>query len=90
MFGRIGMPEIIIFLIIVLVIFGPKNLPRLARAMGQSARELKDGLMGVSEDMQEAINKPSRSESPKPVAPAGTVEQGNYRSVDPIDDERNA
>lgn len=49
MFGKIGMPEIIVILVIILLIFGAKKLPELAKSIGKSVVELKDGLKGSSE-----------------------------------------
>lgn len=40
----IGTGEIIIILVIILVLFGPKKLPELARAVGKSVREYRDGM----------------------------------------------
>ena len=40
----IGTPELIIVLIVVLVIFGGSQLPKLARGLGQAQREFKKGL----------------------------------------------
>ncbi|WP_286976250.1 twin-arginine translocase TatA/TatE family subunit [Candidatus Aquicultor secundus] len=37
----LGWPELVIILVIVLVIFGPKKLPGIGKAIGQSIRELK-------------------------------------------------
>jgi sec-independent protein translocase protein TatA len=42
--GSIGPPELIIVLVILLLLFGATRLPKLARSMGQSAKEFKSGL----------------------------------------------
>jgi len=49
MFGRIGPTEIILILALILLIFGAKRLPELARAIGKSAVELKEGLKGSTD-----------------------------------------
>ncbi len=41
--------EWIIVLIIALIIFGPKNLPKIGRAIGQSFRGFKDEMKGLSD-----------------------------------------
>ncbi len=43
MFG-LGATELIVILIIILVIFGGSQLPKLARSLGTSAKELRKGL----------------------------------------------
>ncbi len=48
MLGKIGPLELILILAVVLLIFGPGKLPSLAKAIGQSVVELKDGLRGKS------------------------------------------
>jgi len=40
----IGWTEIIIILVIVMILFGPKKLPELAKAIGKSVRSYKEGL----------------------------------------------
>ena len=42
----IGMTEILIILAIILLLFGPKKLPQLARAIGNAVSEYKRGLAG--------------------------------------------
>ena len=54
MFGKIGTTEIILILALILLIFGSKKLPELARAIGKSVVELKDGLKGTSESDESA------------------------------------
>ncbi len=46
MLGRIGPWEIIAILAIILLIFGSTKLPELAKAIGKSVVELKEGLKG--------------------------------------------
>lgn len=48
---NIGGPEILIVLVVVLLLFGAKKLPDLARSVGASAREFKKGVEdGVDTD----------------------------------------
>lgn len=60
MFG-IGGREMIILLVIVLIIFGPTQLPRLAQSLGRSARELKKGLEGINDEIRESMNEPGNT-----------------------------
>lgn len=46
----IGVPELIIILAILLLLFGAKKLPDLARSMGSSAKELRKGFQGDLND----------------------------------------
>ena len=43
---NIGLPEMLIVLVIVLVVFGPKRLPDLGRSLGSGMREFKDSITG--------------------------------------------
>ena len=45
-FQSIGPTELIIVLVIVLVIFGPKRLPGLGRSLGSGMREFRDSVTG--------------------------------------------
>jgi sec-independent protein translocase protein TatA len=48
---NIGGPEILIILVVVLLLFGAKKLPELARSIGASAKEFKKGVEdGADED----------------------------------------
>ena len=53
----IGPLELIIVLVIVLVIFGPKKLPGLGRSLGTGMREFKDSITGNSKDEDDEPSK---------------------------------
>jgi sec-independent protein translocase protein TatA len=47
-----GMPELIIILLVILVIFGPKNLPKLGSALGKAVKGVREGVDGLSGELQ--------------------------------------
>lgn len=52
--GRISGPEIIIILVVLLLLFGARKLPDLARSIGASAKEFRKGIEeGVDGDEQD-------------------------------------
>jgi sec-independent protein translocase protein TatA len=53
MFIKSPSTDLIIVLVIVLLIFGPKRLPGLGKQLGQGMREFKDGITGHSKDDEE-------------------------------------
>lgn len=44
MFGKIGTQELLVIFAIVLVIFGPKQLPKLGKTFGKTIKNFKDGI----------------------------------------------
>jgi sec-independent protein translocase protein TatA len=64
----IGLPEILILLVIVLLIFGPKKLPELGRSLGRGMREFKDSITGKDDDDDKQLEEPGSAQS-APVAP---------------------
>lgn len=58
--GGIGVPELIIILIVVLLIFGPKNLPKLGNAIGRTFKSMRDGMDG---DKKKEDAKPEATEA---------------------------
>ena len=70
--GPIGIPELIIVLVILLVIFGPKRLPGLGRSLGSGMREFKDSISGESKDDDDDPDE-RRALDPAPAAPVATT-----------------
>jgi sec-independent protein translocase protein TatA len=75
--GPIGIPELIIVLVILLVIFGPKRLPGLGRSLGSGMREFKDSISGNvkdddDDDRRQLEAAPAATTAPPPPAAATT------------------
>ena len=49
----LGTGELVIILVIVLVLFGPKRLPQLGKSLGKTMKSLRDGIEGKDEDEAE-------------------------------------
>jgi sec-independent protein translocase protein TatA len=49
----IGATEMIILLVVILVVFGPKRLPEMGRSLGKGMREFKDSISGKNDDDDE-------------------------------------
>ena len=68
---RPGGWEIIAILVVVLILFGPKQLPKLGKMFGRTMKDLKEGMEGKEEDetpkeITEAKSDAAAEESKKP------------------------
>lgn len=88
--------DLIVVLVIVLLILGPKRLPGLGKGLGQGMREFKEGITGPSKDEEEdrpaitpAASSPDPAPSPgaerapaehAPAADRGSAEVGSERN----------
>jgi sec-independent protein translocase protein TatA len=61
-FSGIGPTELIIVLVIVLLIFGPKRLPGLGKQLGSGMREFKDSIGGKDHDDDDVVTALGRPE----------------------------
>ncbi len=53
MLTNIGIPGLVLILVIALIIFGPKKLPELGKAVGQTLREFKSSTRELTKDVVE-------------------------------------
>ena len=54
MFGNLGAGEIILIVLVVLLLFGAKKIPELARGIGKGMSEFKKGLKDVESEIKSA------------------------------------
>jgi sec-independent protein translocase protein TatA len=85
--GGIGFPELIIIFLVLLLVFGAKRIPEIARGIGKGIREFKSATNEISreieaEDQERQINQP---QSPQQGAPQPRQKQKQSQSAAPAD-----
>jgi sec-independent protein translocase protein TatA len=70
-----GPLEIVVVLVIVLVIFGPKRLPDLGRSLGRGMREFKDSVTGKDKEREELEAAEEAEEKREPTASTAAGER---------------
>ncbi|MBB6444968.1 twin-arginine translocase TatA/TatE family subunit [Bacillus benzoevorans] len=63
MLSNIGVPGLILILVLALIIFGPKKLPELGRAVGQTFREFKNSTKGLIDDEDDDNEKAKKTKT---------------------------
>lgn len=63
----LGVPELLIILAVALLIFGPKNLPKLGNALGRTVKNLRDGMGGGAKKEIEDLDDEEEEVEEKPV-----------------------
>lgn len=64
MFGNLGAGEIILIVLVVLILFGAKKIPDLAKGLGKGLKEFKKAVKDVEEDITSELkddNKKNKS-----------------------------
>jgi len=90
----VGWQEILIIVVIVLILFGGRKIPELAKGLGKGLREFKREMRGVQQDFSEAIDhadeddytpprRKRRKKRKKPVAPVADDEADDEDDVEP-------
>jgi sec-independent protein translocase protein TatA len=52
MFGEIGLDKLVLLLVVVLLLFGAKRIPEIARSLGKGVRVFKDGFAGPDQSLE--------------------------------------
>jgi sec-independent protein translocase protein TatA len=58
----IGLPEVLIFLVVVLLLFGASRVPEIGRSLGKGMREFKDAVTGRDEDRPSSLPRAPEDE----------------------------
>jgi len=61
----VGWQEILIIVIVVLILFGGRKIPELAKGLGKGLREFKREMQGVKRDFEEAADTEEEYEPPR-------------------------
>jgi sec-independent protein translocase protein TatA len=64
--GSIGGQELFLILLIILIFFGAKRLPDLARGLGQGIREFRKAAKDVQDEVEKDTKKPDEKSDTKP------------------------
>ncbi len=59
--GSIGWQEIIVVLLVVLLLFGSKRIPELARALGRASHEFKKAKEKIMHEGEDLVNEAERN-----------------------------
>ena len=76
----IGIWELLILLLVLLLVFGPKRLPEMGRQLGKGMREFKDSVSGNNDD--DVVDEVA--ELPPAVEPAATTTTTPARERDTV------
>ncbi|PAB55692.1 twin-arginine translocase TatA/TatE family subunit [Anaeromicrobium sediminis] len=55
MFGRLGGTELLVILVVGFLIFGPKKLPEIGKAFGETVNEFKKSAKSAQDEVKEVI-----------------------------------
>ena len=51
MFGSIGVPEILLILLVILILFGARRLPEIGKGLGKGIREFKKASREITDEI---------------------------------------
>ena len=82
-FGGIGWPEILIILLVILLLFGGRKLPELARGLGKGLREFKDAVSGAKDELERATDLDAEPREPERTAKPDQAAKPEEKAPEP-------
>lgn len=73
---NLGGGEVILIFAVILLLFGARKLPELAKGLGQGIKEFKKATSDVTNEMQRAMEEDHTPPPPKPIQAANTEPSG--------------
>lgn len=70
--GPLGIWEILAILVVVLLVFGPRRLPEMAKGIGQSVREFRKGIRDIRDDISKDDEPKKATVVDSPTSPTVT------------------
>ena len=82
---NVGSQELLIIFFVVLLLFGAKRVPEVARSFGEGIRDLKKAMSGIEDELKiELDDRPKpRKAPPKAIAPPQTAAPGHTETASP-------
>jgi sec-independent protein translocase protein TatA len=82
--GWIGVPELLVLLLVILLVFGPKRLPEMGRSLGRGMREFKDSISGDKDHDEERHAPELTASAPPPGEHAIGVSESRPEQREPL------
>ena len=77
LFLNMGGYEILLILLVILIFFGAKKIPELARGMGRGIREFKDATREITDELENSVNDDKPKAKAKPTTTTSTTANTN-------------
>ena len=83
MFSSIGLPEILVIFTAVLILFGGRKIPQLARDLGTGIREFKRSLLNAKDGIDKGLDSEERANSlvQEEILPRNSVKKTSPKAV---------
>lgn len=83
--GPLGIWEILAILVVVLLVFGPRRLPEMAKGIGQSVREFRKGIRDIRDDIAKDDEPKKATVVDIPTSPTVTPVSVSPSSADKVE-----